>query len=291
MNEADNCEIVADGFEFIEAPRVSPQGDVWFADLTGCGVYRKRAQEPVETMLPGRQWVGGLVFDTSGQVLCSGRGGIVALDPQTGRTTPVLEEIEGEPIVAVNDIEGDGRGGLFGGTIDFVAVFETGTLPAPGKLFHLSAEGVVTVLRRDVAASNGLAASPCGKWLYHAETGRGVWRYPLADSGLPEEGTLLAEIEDCDGIAVDANGDIWVACWDSGCLLHLDAQGRRIGKRDFDPPHVVSLCFDGRDPSCLYISTGGNADHPGRGEVIACQLDVRGLTSPLTSLAMLEAGA
>lgn len=281
-------DVVASGFDFIEAPRLSPEGHVWFADLTGSGVFRRRQDGEAEAMLPGRQWVGGLLFDASGKVLCSGRGGIVSLDPETGETETVLAEIEGEPIIAVNDMQGDGRGGFFAGTIDFVSIFEKGTAPGPGVLFHMAADGTVTVLRRDVFASNGIAASPCGQFLYHMETGRGIWRYPLADDGMPGDGEIIVPLEDGDGLAADSAGNLWAARWSTGHLQHFAPDGTLLADLTLGYPHVVSLDFGATDPHHLHVSTGGNADAPRSGAVLRLPVAVPGLAGPLTRLRMLE---
>ncbi|WP_144096033.1 SMP-30/gluconolactonase/LRE family protein [Croceicoccus sediminis] len=286
--EKDVHETLAEGFEFVEAPRVSPEGDVWFSDLTGGGVYRKPPGQDVETMLQGRLWVGGIVFDRSGAVLCSGKGGIVALNPETGAVKTVLDTLDGKPIVAVNDMEGDGRGGFFAGTIDFDAILARGEAPEPGQFFHMDAAGRITILRRDVFATNGIALSPCGRWLYHSETSRGIWRYTMDDDGLPGEGILLAPFEDSDGLALDAEGCLWVACWASGTLVRISADGERLGTFHYGFPHLVSLAFDSADPRCLYVSTGGNAEKPAMGGIIAVNLDVEGLCGAPTSLDMLE---
>ncbi len=280
-------DVLVEGLQFVEAPRVSPQGDLWFSDLTGGGVYRKRPGKAAEVMLPGRMWVGGIMFDRSGQVLCSGKGGIVALDPATGQTTTVLDELDGQPIVAVNDMEGDGRGGFYAGTIDFDAILARGDTPQPGRFFHMSADGTLTTLRSDVFASNGIALSPCGRWLYHSETSKGIWRYPLAD-GLPGEGKLIAPLEDSDGLAVDSQGCLWAACWASGTLLRLSGDGKTMTTMSFGFPHIVSLAFDERDPRRLYVSTGGNADAPGKGGIITLEVEVGGLCGSPTELACLK---
>lgn len=286
---ASDFEIIAQGFKFIEAPRISPQGDIWFSDLIAGGVYRKRVDHDIELMLPGRSWVGGLLLDESGAVLCGGRGGIVILDPQTGRTRELLSQIEGQPIIAVNDMEGDGRGGFFAGTVDFVSIFENGAKPSAGLFFHMSDQGEVTVLRRDVVASNGIAASPCGRWLYHSETSRGIWRYPLGPSHMPGIGELLITLEDSDGLAVDSMGHLWVACWESGRLARFAADGTWLDALSFPYPHIVSIAFALDDLTNLYITTGGNSDATAAGAVLRIRTKVAGVPGPRTRLRGLEA--
>lgn len=286
--QAAGFEIVAQGYDFVEAPRISPDGDVWFSDLTGGGVYRKRAGHEVETMLAERQWVGGLLFDRSGQVICGGRGGIIALDPASGESTSILTEIDGKPIIAVNDMEADGRGGLFAGTIDFVSIMESGEAPSPGTFFHLSASGQVTVLRRDVFASNGIAFSPCGKYLYHSETSRGVWRCKLDAGGLPEPGDLMVEEEAADGLAADRDGNLWLACWSSGRLVQYSPEGTALQALTFPYPHIVSIAFAASEPKSLFIAIGGNEDAPKGGAVLRMDVDTAGMASAQTRLACLS---
>ncbi|MBH0114593.1 SMP-30/gluconolactonase/LRE family protein [Novosphingobium sp. YJ-S2-02] len=292
---APDFEVIASGFDFIEAPRITSDGAIWFSDLTAGGVYRCRSGEEPRLMLPERQWVGGIVIDRSGQVLCSGRGGIVALDPESGATREVLGAIEGQALGAVNDMEGDGHGGFYAGSIDFAAIFETGTPPAPGMLFHMSASGEVTVLRRDVAASNGMALSPCGAWLYHVETGRGIWRYPLGQGALTETGVaageLFVSLEDGDGLALDSAGNLWVACWSTARLLHLAPDGTSLETLSLPYPHVVSICFAPDDPGSLYIATGGNGEAPRKGAILRMAVAVPGLTGAPSALATLEENA
>jgi len=119
-------DLIARGFQFVEAPRVDDEGTVYFSDLTAGGYYRVEPGRGVETVLADRMWIGGAVLDQDGSILLSGKGGLVRVDPATGGCRPVLSEIDGTPIIAVNDIEADDRGGIFGGTIDFGAVFDRG---------------------------------------------------------------------------------------------------------------------------------------------------------------------
>ncbi len=284
---AGTFEELAAGYGFVEAPRGAPDGAQWFSDLYGACVYRRDAHGIVQAMLTGRDWVGGIVLDASGHVLCGGRGGIVALDPATGQTRTVLDAIEGEPIIAVNDMEGDGHGGLYGGTIDFVSIMEQGAAPAPGRFFHMDAHGNATVLRRDVVASNGIGFSPCGRWLYHSETSRGVWRYPL-EGGKPGTPELFIPLADSDGMVVDRDGGLWLACWESGKLLRFNDGGNQTHCLTCPYPHIVSVGFEQTDPTSLLVSTGGNATVSGGGALLRLKVDVPGMAEHPSALIMLE---
>ncbi len=264
------------GFNFVEAPRVDDDGTIWFSDLTGMGYHRQRPGHPPETMVPGRQWVGGAVLTEAGNIVCSGRGGLIHLDVASGAVTPLLTDVEAIPDLSINDIEADRHGGLYGGTIDFVSIMELGATPRPGKFFYLTPTGDLHILRDDVFASNGIGFSPDGRFLYHSETSRGIWRYPLEAAGGPGVPELFAEMEDSDGLVVDAAGAVWVAGWASGELRRYLPDGTLDRQVRLPFPHLVSLAFGGPDLHDLYVSTGGNADRPDAGGVVKIRVDVPG---------------
>ena len=270
-------EVIASGFQFVEAPRVDEYGAVYFSDLTGGGFYRVRPGAPVETLLAGRLWIGGAVLDEDGSVVLSGKGGLLRLDPGTGATELMLTELDGKPIIAVNDIEADRHGGIFGGAIDFAAVFERGEVPAGGQLFYRSPAGTLRILRVGLSVSNGIGFSPDGRRMYHCECTQGVWTYALDADGMPGDAQMFAPLEDCDGLAVDAEGGVWVACWSTAQILRYRPDGALDLRWTLPFPHLVSLCFGGPGLADLYIATGGNAEHPGKGGIVRVKAGVRGL--------------
>jgi len=268
-------ETVIAGFRFCEAPRVEEDGTVWFSDLTGGGLYSIR-DGVVRTRLTDRIWIGGLTLDQGGACICSGKGGLVLVGADGG-ARPLLTEMGGEPIIAINDIEADEQGGLFGGTIDFAAVFERGEKPSGGRFFHLSVDGTLTLFRDDVVTSNGIGFSPDGGTLYHSESTVGLWAWRRDAAGLPVDRRLLAALDDCDGLAVDAEGHIWVAFWRQAAIVRFRPDGAVDRRIALPVPRVTSLAFGGPDGRDLYVTTGGDGDADRVGGVIRLRADVPGL--------------
>ncbi len=273
----EKFESVASGYSFVEAPRVDDAGVVYFSDLLGGGYYRCAPGRKVETLVPGRKWIGGAVLDASGAVICGGHGGIIRVDPDTREATPLLSEIGGAPIVAVNDMEADAQGGIFAGTADFAALFDRGQVPTNGVFFHLSSRGELRVLREGLVVSNGLGFSPDGRRLYHSETTRGIWVYELGKDGLPGAQELFAPLEDSDGLVVDRDGGVWVACWESAKLLRFRSDGALDRTVQLPFAHIVSLAFGGSDLRYLHVSTGTDAANPGKGGVVRIRVAVPGM--------------
>lgn len=263
-------EIVAQGFQFCEAPRADALGRVCFSDLTGGGYYRCD-DGSIDTLLAERLWIGGATFDEEDAILCGGKGGLVLV--QDGEAVPILSEIAGKPIIAVNDIEADAHGAIYGGTLDFGAIFERGEVPQGGVLFRLDPSGGLTILRDDVVVSNGIGFSPDGAVMYHSESTVGIWAWPLHDGIASGPPTLLAPADDCDGLAVDMEGGIWVAFWREASIRRYRPDGTVERTITLPFPHVVSLAFGGPDRAHLYVTTGGDE----QGGVIRLRSDIPGL--------------
>jgi sugar lactone lactonase YvrE len=268
-------EVVARGFHFCEALRIEEEGTVWFSDLTGGGMYSVR-DGIIRTRLADRIWIGGATLDQAGAFVCSGRGGLVLVDVE-GRERPLLTEIANEPIIAVNDIEADERGGLFGGTIDFRAVFERQEKPTGGCFFHLATDGVLTVFRDDVVTSNGIGFSPDQTTLYHSESTVGLWAWRRDTRGMPADRRLLVALDDCDGLAVDVEGFIWVAFWKQAAIVRFRPDGEIDRRITLPLPSAISLAFGGCDRRDLYVTTSADSAAPDAGGVIRLRVEVPGL--------------
>jgi sugar lactone lactonase YvrE len=279
-------EVLASGYRFVEAPRVDEDDVVYFSDLAAGGVYRRSPDGVVRQFLPGRIWVGGIVLGQGSQLLCSGRGGIVRLDLESGRAEPVLTSLGEQPIDAINDIEADAGGSLYGGTIDFTAILQRGERPEPGVFFRVDPGGRVEVIREGVVASNGIAFSPDGRLLYHAESTRGVWVYDVDEQGgLPRNPQMFATIDDCDGVAVDSEAGVWVARWRTGEIVRHRPDGTVDFRLRLPYPYLVSLTFGGPDLCDLIVTTGGSpsATTP-QGAVVRIRSSVPGIRAARASI-------
>ena len=269
-------EVLASGYHFLEAPRVSPDGTVYYSDLLGKAFYKRSPNGSISTILRDRKWVGGAVLNQDGGLVLSGHGGLLYLNEKTDTQRGLLTHIAGNPIDAINDIEADPHGSLYGGTIDFTAIFETDEAPKPGYFFRLDPPDKITIIRDDVIVSNGIGFGPGNSLLYHSESTVGVWVYDLgADRGLTNR-RLFAKLDDCDGLAVDVEGGVWVARFQHDEIIRYrpDAVIDRRIKLPF--PSVVSMCFGGSDMTDLYIVTGGKPEDK-QAAVIRIRSEIPGL--------------
>jgi sugar lactone lactonase YvrE len=248
-------KVLATGYCFLEAPRA--QGEyVWFTDLLLGGVHRLSPGGTVDTFLAERHHVGGLAVNEDGRIVCGGPGGLVWLDPATGASGALLETIGGESFPGVNDVIPDGRGGLYFGTLSTPGDY--GQPPGPTQLCRIDAERRVTRLADDVNLANGIGLSPDGKRLYHVESLRGVFVYDVRGDGTLAGKRLFIAREDADGLAVDAEGGVWIAHFDSSEIARYLPDGSV--DRQIAMPHkaVSSIAFGGADWRDLYVTTAGD---------------------------------
>lgn len=244
---------IASGYCFLEAPRVV--GDVlWFSDLLLGGLYRLSPGGQVDTFLPEVKHIGGVVSNDDGAIICGGTQGLLWFDPATGRSAVLLDRIDGAAIPGVNDMYPDGKGGLYFGTLAVAGPDG----PSPTGLYHIDATGHVRLLRDKLHPSNGIGISPDGRRLYHNESLLGTFAYDILPDGTLANRTPFADQQDCDGLAVDSEGGVWSAYFDSGEAIRFAPDGR-IERREPLPHKVVSsLCFGGPDQCDLYVVTAGD---------------------------------
>jgi sugar lactone lactonase YvrE len=162
-------------------------------------------------------------------------------------------EIDGTR-VRFNDGKVCPRGRLLAGTMDWAKERPL------GSLYILRGDGSVSLLLQDVIISNGLAWTEDGKTLYYIDTPR--HRVDAFDFNL-ETGAItnrrpIASFEDVapDGMAIDSEGCLWVACWGGYRVERLDpATGRTLETVRVPARHVSSVAFGGRGLDEMYITT------------------------------------
>ncbi len=247
-------ERIITGFAFLEGPRVDEAGTLYFSDVMLGGAHKRSVDGTIETFFPERKWIGGLALNQEGGIICSGHGGLCYAHPKGGHSRSLLSAIGDAPINAVNDIQPDGRGGLYFGTYDGAALL-AGRTPEPGALHRLDADGRVATLRDGIPMSNGLGLSPDGKRLYHSRTFEGLFVYELGRDGAIESERRLAEFRDGDGLAVDAEEHVWVCHCRSGEIRRYRPNGALERAITAPARDVLSLAFGGDDLRDLYVVT------------------------------------
>jgi xylono-1,5-lactonase len=256
-------EELASGFSLLEGPTVNREGDVYFSDVLGGGVYRW-SPDGVEQVVPKRRGVGGIVLHEDGGLVVTGRDVLHVRDGES-RTLLTLDGVTG-----FNDLATAPDGSVYVGALMFHPF--AGDAPVPGEIWRIAVEGDPEPVAGGVLWANGIGFSPDGSTSYGSDYARScVLAWDLADDGSLSSPRVFAEMPagSADGLAVDQEGAVWVAAGAAGNVVRFTPDGALDHKLDVQAPFVSSLCFGGSDMRDVYITTGdgklirGRSDAPG----------------------------
>jgi gluconolactonase len=267
---------LASGYGLLEGGRWHAEHGLVFSDMLGAGgvhALAPGAAAPI-TLLPHRKGIGGLVAHADGGFVVSGRN----VTHKHGEGGTVLHETAADEQF-FNDLTADGRGRLYVGSVPKVH-----DEAHAGRLYRLDLDGRSHVLADDVRISNGLGVDPADDLLYHVYSPRRAIRRYRQDSGAHEVFADTSEYAGVpDGLAVAADGSVWVAMAGGSVVVGWDDRGRRVGEIAVPAELVTSVCFGGADLRTLYILTGATPEHPDPegGSVFATAAPCPGLPAPL----------
>lgn len=272
-------ETLAFGFGLIEGPRVDPAGNLYFSDVTNGGVFRRSPSGAIETVVPRRRGVGGIAIHADGGIVISGRNVCHVRDGAT-RVLFARDDVPGW-----NDLFTDAQGRVYTGSM-LSNPFGDERERKLGECFRIEAEGRATPLYGGVSLSNGIGFSPDGRRIYHSDTARSLVHVHELDAA--GRATALAPIlveGSPDGLAVDAEGFVWVALYREGAIARFSPDGSPDRRIEVPAKAVTSLCFGGPDLRDLYVVSADDTEDPSRnGSIFRMRSDVAGLAAPLARI-------
>jgi len=170
---------------------------------------------------------------------------------------PLIFASDGTSPVAMraNDAKVDPSGIIYCGVIPYDTVINS----SRGALYALSRDGLVTAIS-GTTLSNGIGWSPDGHTMYFVDSALGrVDKFSFNQYPDATTRSVFATFEqsEClpDGLAVDSEGNVWVALWGGGCVLGFDSSGQSIGKINIPAVLVTSCAFAGDDLTKMIVTS------------------------------------
>jgi sugar lactone lactonase YvrE len=248
-------DTLAGGLTFPEAPRWH-DGALWFSDMHAHTVLRLGSAGELTTMAEVPGCPSGLGFLPDGRLLVVSMHDrrVMRLDPDGLREHADLSALAPWHC---NDMVVDANGRAYVGN------FGDGSAPpappAATVLIAVEPDGQARVVADKLMFPNGIAVTDGGRTLIVAETRSVPGRLSAfrirADGGLTDR-RVLAEFgagELPDGIALDAEGGIWVAMPFSGQVVRVSPDGVVTERIDVRSAYAVAIGGpDGRD---LFVCT------------------------------------
>ncbi len=164
---------------------------------------------------------------------------------------------------------------------------------ASAALYRVDPDGRLTEVFGGLTISNGLAWSPDGATMYHADTtARTIRAYAFdARTGTPSSPRVLKRFDaggdHPDGGAADREGCYWTALYGGGRVVRLSPEGR-VRAEIALPALCPTMCaFGGPDLATLYVTSARQkrsaeeiARLPLSGGIFALRAPVAGLPEP-----------
>jgi sugar lactone lactonase YvrE/DNA-binding IclR family transcriptional regulator len=225
----------------------------------------------------------GIAFDDQDRLVTAGQHGLFLLDPETGATRRLIDPEADRPDNRCNSAGVDPCGRFWVGTM--AINHEVGH----GSLYAIDHD--LTVHRRieKVGMAKNMAFDGAGKRLYFAnavEPAVFVFDYDLARGTIANRRVFLdpeAIPGQPNGITVDAEDHLWVACHGGWRVCRYDPNGRRVQEIVLPVPMPTNCGFGGDDLSTLYVTSnwirlpaGLSSQAPASGQLIAIRTAVRG---------------
>jgi sugar lactone lactonase YvrE len=222
------------------------------------------------------QPVGAVMLRGESELLLAVRDGFASVDVTGGAVSELVAVEAHRPGNRMNDAACDAGGRCFAGTMAL------DRSPGAGALYRLDADLSVHRILAGLGISNGIGWSPEGERMYHVDTlagGVDEYRYDAA-AGLPSGGRRLVDTDPGwgrpDGLAVDAEGGVWVAFWDGWAVRRFDCRGALTAVIELPVARPTRPAFGDAGLDRLYVTTA-------EGPIYAVDAGVRGLPANVFS--------
>ena len=237
------------------------RGCVWWIDCMGHRLHRTDLPEGAATNVRVGEAIHSIGLCGDGGLVAAMASGFGRLDPETGAFGLLSRPEAARPDHHFNDGKCGPDGRFWAGTM------ARSYAGAGGRLFRLGPGDAVAAMADGFTVPNGPGWSPDGTVFYIADSPAGaIFRYSFdADDGVPDGGALgprQVAVEPGaapgwpDGMAVDAEGCLWSARWDGGCVVRFTPGGTVDRIVDMPVSRPTSCAFAGPDLDVLVVTSG-----------------------------------
>lgn len=213
--------------------------------------------------------VGSFGLADDGRLIVAIWDRVVLFDMETGAEELIARIEEDMPQTRLNDGKVGPDGAFWVGTMD------TSSPREPiASLYRVQADGQVTKIAGGLFVSNGLAWSPDGRTMYHADSTPGwidTYEFEAATGAVSNRQRFAQQTNETgrpDGATVDAEGCYWSAGVSAGVLNRFAPDGTCLEAIDVPAPKPTMPCFCGPDLGTLVLtSLQAGPVEPGSGDL------------------------
>lgn len=255
-------QMVVDGQQFPEGPAWDGRSSVYFSNCNGGTVMRITHGQPGASVFASAAAdpapfgkTNGLTIGADGAVYACdfGTPSVVRLGLDGSARVLARACDDGTAFIRPNDLAFDPQGNLY--VTDSWAYERENP---QGAVYRIdAATGAVSRAHGGLAFPNGLAFSADARTLYVAESAwNRVLKFAVADDGSLGEPVVFADMPggDPDGMAVDVDGNLYVAHFGGGAVVVFGPDGRERHRLPTPGSKPSNVEFAGADLRTLYVT-------------------------------------
>lgn len=248
---------------------------LYWCDIPKGLLLRYDPATSTETRFHIGEAIGGFTIQADGDLLLFMEKGKVA-KWQKDHLRVIINEIADERTTRFNDVIADPAGRVLCGTMS--------TPERKGRLYRLDTDGSIHILLEDIGCSNGMAFSLNRKYLFYTDSSaREIYRFAYdLTTGTLSNRTVFARLSGDEGVpdgaTMDAEGHLWSARWDGGCIVRYNEDGTVERAIPIPARKTASLTFAGPNLDDIYITTASLDDSdPHAGFLYRCRVGIHGV--------------
>ena len=230
---------------------------LYWVDIMGCKLHVHDPSGESDRVMDIGQPVGTVVVRASGGLMLALKEGFAAFDPASGELTLLHDPEAALPENRFNDGKCDPAGRFWAGTMAIDPV------EGAGALYCMDTDLSVRKMLGQVSISNGIVWSLDGARMYYIDSLRYdvlAYDYDVGTGNISNERIAFRvprEVGLPDGMAIDAEGMLWIAHFDGAkvCRWHPDS-GEILQTIELPVSKTTSCAFGGPDLDTLYITSG-----------------------------------
>ena len=233
---------------------------LFYVDIEGHAIIRLCLDSQKEDIWDVGERIGAVAPTHNDVLLCVGDSGIFSFCLQGGEKKNLVDpESDKRPENRFNDGMCDPSGRFWAGTISTTK--QTGD----ASLYMFDREGQLHKKIPHVTNSNGICWSADASSMYYIDTPtKKVMAYPFESEtgnlGIPKVviDTQSADVEGSpDGMAIDVDGNLWIAMCHGGAVIQVETQtGKILKKISFPCVETTACTFGGDQYDRLFVTTG-----------------------------------
>ncbi|WP_380871491.1 gluconolactonase [Sphingomonas sp. DBB INV C78] len=227
---------------------------VYWVDILAPALNRLSLADGDIRRWPMPEPLGWVVERAKGGFIGGFKSGFAEIDLDPLAIRPIVDPEPHLPGNRMNDGKADAQGRIWCGTMDMAEEQDC------GSLYRLDPDLRVVSMDSGYRVPNGPAFSDCGRWLYHADTGRRViYRFRRAEDGSIADRTPFIHFSEADGypdgMTVDAEGHLWVAHWGGSRISRFSPDGERVRSIPLPARQVTNITFAGEGLDRMFVTS------------------------------------